>query len=37
MGWVENTSSSRTKNEHENAWENGDFASFSVFFGGKNK
>jgi hypothetical protein len=28
MGWVENTSSSRTKNEHENARENGDFAVF---------
>ena len=37
MGWIENTSSSRTKNEHENARKMGDFATFSVFFGGKNK
>ena len=37
MGWVENSSSSRTKTEHENAREMGDFATFFAFFGGKNK
>lgn len=37
MGWIENTSSSRTKNKHENARKMGDFATFSVFYGGKNK
>ena len=37
MGWIENTSSSRTEIEHENARKMGDFATFSVFFGGKNK
>ena len=37
IGWVETTSSSGTKNEHEMLGKMGDFATFSAFFGGKNK
>ena len=37
MGLVENTSSARTKTEHENARKIGDFATFFAFFGGKNE
>jgi len=36
MGWVETTSSARTKKNTKNAREIGDFATFFVFFGGKN-